>query len=80
MIDAMEEMIPQVANTTSRNANLLKNKPVLVTCLLAILSFILIFTQSILNWIKNLTTDERVWQRALELMRTYKNSTDQCEK
>lgn len=78
----MHETIPQVAAAvTSSNANSLslKSKPVIVTCLLAILSFLLIFTQSLLNWIKNLTTDERVWERALDLLRTYKNSSDLCE-
>lgn len=56
----------------------MKSKPVIVTCLLAFLSFILIFTQSVLNWIKNLTTDDRVWDRAMEMIVTVQNVTGAC--
>ena len=39
------------------------NKPVIVTCLLAILSFFMLFTNAILNWIQQLSTDETVWDK-----------------
>ena len=79
-MEPMEPMITAAVTNSGSKGMSLKSKPVIVTCLLAILSFILIFTQSILNWIKNLSTDDRVWEKAIHFMRTYKNSSaDKCE-
>lgn len=79
----METFLPEVAAQTQeqKKACSMKSKPVIVTCLLAILSFFLMFTQTILNWIKNLSTDDRVWERAMELILTFRNSsTGPCKK
>ena len=51
------------------------NKPVIVTCLLAILSFFMLFTNAILNWIQKLSTDETVWDKMLTIISLYSNST-----
>ena len=67
-------------NADNQKSSYIKSKPVIVTCLLAILSFMLILTQSVLNWIKNMSTDDRIWDRAVQIILALQNSSDVCQR
>lgn len=54
-------------------------KPVIVTCALATMSFMIILVQTILNWVETISTDDRIWDRAKDLMELYlqRNQSEQ---